>query len=82
MRNEDQIPFKDQVRMNAVRIAEEWLKIVLLKEQRKHLKERNKKAIQETLKEVRLVAENQMENQVKMKIQEGILQEEINKKPI
>jgi methylase of polypeptide subunit release factors len=55
---------------------------VLQKEQRKHLKERNKKAIQETLKEVRLAEENLMENQVKMKIQEGILQEEIKKKPI
>lgn len=65
--------------MIVVRIAEEWLKIVLQKEQHKLLKEFNKKATQDPLKEVRLAAENQMENQVKMKIQEEILQEEIKK---
>jgi hypothetical protein len=65
-----------------VRIPEEWPKIVLLKEPRKLLKECNKKAIQETPKEVKPVVEHLMGNQIKKKIQEEILQEEIKKNPI
>jgi hypothetical protein len=75
--NVERIQLTDQVRMNVARIPEEWLKIVLQKEQLRKLREFNKIINQKMPKEVKLPAENLKEILVITKIQEAMLQEEI-----